>query len=123
MDNLVNNKITDLQKYILKVMWEMELFPDTKPIKSSKIIGKVVDNCINYFTDSISVIVASFYSMSQPWLINEPLIMCRGYIGTNEMIADEWSGAASPLYTEATLTPAGMEYIRNNNILSIHLHC
>lgn len=123
MDNLVNNKITDLRKYILKVMWEMELFPDTKPLKSSNIISKVVYNSINYFTDSISVIVASFYSMSQSWLINEPLIMCRGYIGTNEMIADEWSGVASPLYTEATLTSAGMEYIRNNDLLSIYLHC
>ena len=49
--------------------------------------------------------------------------MCRGNIVANEMIDEEWSDAVSPLYTEATLMPVGMDYIRNNDILSIHLHC
>lgn len=119
----MHNEITELQKYILKVMWQMELFPNTEPIKSSKIIGNVIENSINYFTDSINDIVESFYSLSQPWIISEPLITCKGYIGSQEMIDFQWSGAASPLYTEAILTHVGETYIKDNDIISIHLYC
>lgn len=115
--------LTDLQRYILHIMYRMELFPDSKPTQTCKVIGKIISVANNYFTDSISEHCEALYALAQPWIIDMPLIECKGNIGCPEEKDYLYSGAASPFYTEVKLTVEGMGYIEKFNLQTFHLSC
>lgn len=115
--------LTELQKFILHIMYGMDLFPSSKPIMTSKVIGEIISTAGYYFSDSISEHIEALYAMAQPWNIAVPLIKCHGNIGSPEY-KDCWcSGAASPRYTEIALTLDGVNYVERYNLQAFHLSC
>lgn len=109
-------KLTELQLNYLSTMYRMGLFPDAKPIQAGKIIGEVVCYFGNTYTDSLGEMIDQFYALAQPWRIEEPLIICFGNIGSDDYNDCDWFGAASPAFTEAKLTEAGIKYINDLNL-------
>lgn len=115
--------LTELQKFILHIMYGMDLFPSSKPIMTSKVIGEIISTAGIYFSDSISEYIEALYAMAQPWNIDVPLIECHGYIGSPEYKEYWCSGAASPHYTEIVLTIDGVRYVESHNLQAFHLSC
>lgn len=115
----LQTKLSDIQHLYLREMYRLGLIPGSKPYQSSKIIGFVIGYYINSYSDSISEHVEDFYSLAQPWMIKEPLIECEGNIGSPEEIDYEFSGAASPPFTSARLTEAGVNYIIEHNVMNM----
>ena len=120
MKNLKGKDLMDSQLCYLGIMYRRKLFPGTKSMVSGEIIGILVRHFACYFSDySVGELVEDFYTLAQPWMIDVPLIDCKGNIGNPESSEYVWSKAASPCYTEAVLTEAGMKYVEENHILEM----
>lgn len=114
MDSTYN--LTEMQKWFIKMMYQMGLTPDAKHIQSSTIIGRVIGDTSGFFSDSISEHIEQFYALGQPWHTFPPLIELRGNFGCAEFTVYEWDGAAIPPYTEARLSERGMKYYVDNKL-------
>ena len=114
-----DHALTDIQHLYLRRMYLMGLTPGAKPCQSSKIIADIMSVYIDIYSDSISEHIEDFYALAQPWVIDDPLIECLGNIGSPVLIDLEYSGAASPLFTEAVLTEAGVKYIIEHEVMNM----
>ena len=111
------------QLWYLQFMYLHKLFPGEEPMSSGKIIRELVRFDARFFADyTIGDLVEDFYTLAQPWMIDIPLIECQGNIGNPEDMEYMWSEAASPCYTEAVLTEAGMKYVEENNVMKLNFH-
>jgi hypothetical protein len=121
MKNLNGKELTDPQLCYLRYMYHRKLFPGTEPMMSGKIIDQLVRNYASYFADyTVGELVEDFYILAQPWMIEVPLIKCNGNIGASEDAERQWFGAASPCYTRAVLTEAGVKYVEENNVMNLN---
>ena len=116
-------ELTDPQLWYLKFMYSHKLFPGEEPMSSGKIIRELVRFDAWYFEDyTVGELVEDFYTLAQPWMIDIPLIEWRGNIGDPEDAEHMWSKAASPCYTEAVLTEAGVKYVEENDVMKLNFH-
>jgi hypothetical protein len=116
-------ELTDPQLWYLNFMYRHKLFPGEEPMSSGKIIRELVRFDAWYFEDyTVGELVEDFYTLAQPWMIDIPLIECRGNIGDPEDAEYMWSKAASPCYTEAVLTEAGVKYVEENDVMKLNFH-
>ena len=114
-------KLTDPQLCYLRIMYNHKIFPGTEPEMSGKIIELLVRNFAYYFSKyTVEELVEDFYALAQPWMIDVPLIECRGNIGNPEDAKYMWSNAASPNYTTAVLTEAGVKYVEENDVIELN---
>ena len=118
-DSESDTSLTDIQHLYLRKMYLMGLTPGAKPYQSSKIIADVMSVYIDSYSNSVTEHVDDFYALAQSWRIKEPLIECLGNIGSPELTEYEYSGAASPSFTEAVLTEAGVRYIIEHDVMNM----
>jgi len=101
----VRDGLKPVQRRILLGMDELNLGPRSKTRKCGKIVGDVHGN---YHPHGERAIYDTLVRMAQPFNMRAPLIDSQGNFGS--MDGDP---AAAQRYTEARLSPAGMEMLRD----------
>ncbi len=101
----VRDGLKPVQRRILVAMNELNLGPRSKTRKCGKIVGDVHGN---YHPHGETAIYDTLVRMAQPFSIRYPLIDSQGNFGSLD-----GDPPAAQRYTEARLSPVGMEMLRD----------
>ncbi|MHB2021486.1 MAG: DNA topoisomerase IV subunit A, partial [Candidatus Xenobia bacterium] len=86
-----------VQRRILYAMHEMGLGPNTKPVKSARVVGDVIGK---FHPHGDTAAYEAMVRMAQDFVMRYPLVDGQGNFGSRD-----GDGAAAMRYTEARLTP------------------